>query len=109
MARPHARRPDPAAAPVHPRSRRGAAGPRRGPDGGAIVAWAEGEGGTWQVVARRHQPHADAWLPAEPLSDPFLGLAPAPQLALTPEDGRVLAAWAQGGVLDGRVLVAELP
>jgi hypothetical protein len=80
-----------------------------GPDSGAIVAWAEGEGDTWQVVARRHQPDTHAWLPAEPLSDPFVGLAPAPQLALAPDGGRVLAAWAQGGVLDGRVLVAVLP
>jgi len=80
-----------------------------GPDGGAIVVWAEGQGDTWQVIARRHQPHTDTWLPAEPLSEPFVGLAPAPQLALAPDDGRVLVAWAQGGVLDGRVLVATLP
>lgn len=81
------------------------------PDGGALVAFAEGEGqrGTWQIVVRRHQPHTDAWLPAEPLSDPFTGLAPTPALALAPYDGRVLAAWAQGGVLDGRVRVATLP
>jgi hypothetical protein len=80
-----------------------------GPDGGAVVAWGEGTGGTWQVVARRYQPHADAWLPAEPLSAAFVGLAPTPQLALAEGDGRVVAAWAQGGVLDGRVHVATLP
>lgn len=80
-----------------------------GPDGGTVVAWSEGDGTTWQVVARLHQPHTDTWLPAEPLSDPAVGLAPAPQLTLAPQGGRVLAAWAQGGVLDGMVFVATLP
>lgn len=81
------------------------------PDGGALVVFAEGEGehDRWQIVARRHQPHTDTWLPPEPLSDEFTGLAPAAQLALAPDDGRVLAAWPQGGVLDGRVHVATLP
>jgi hypothetical protein len=80
-----------------------------GPDGGAVVVWGEGTSGSWQVLARRHQPHSDTWLPPEPLSDPYPGLAPDPQLALAPDDGRVLVAWAQGGVLDGRVFVATLP
>lgn len=79
-----------------------------GPDGGAVVIWAEGEVGTWQVVARLYQPHTDTWLPTESLSSRGPGLAPAPQLALAPDDGRVLAAWAEGGVLDGRVLTATL-
>jgi hypothetical protein len=80
-----------------------------GPDGGAVVVWGEGIDGSWQVLARRHQPHSDTWLPAEPLSTPYLGLAPDPQIALAPDDGRVLVAWARGGVLDGRVQVATLP
>ncbi len=80
-----------------------------GPDGGAAVVWGEGHDGRWQVLARLHQPHTDAWLPAEPLSTTELGLAPDPQLALDPDDGRVLVAWAQGGVTDGRVYVATLP
>lgn len=83
-----------------------------GPDGGAVVVWAEREPGhddAWRVVARRHQPHADAWLPTEPISTPAIGLAPQPQIALAPDDGRVLVAWAEGGVLDGRVQAAWLP
>lgn len=80
-----------------------------GPDGGTVVIWSEGDGAAWQVVARLYEPHTAVWLPAEPLSTRVAGLAPTPTLALAPDDGRVLAAWAQGGVLDGRVLVATLP
>ncbi|MCX4247227.1 hypothetical protein [Paraliomyxa miuraensis] len=81
-----------------------------GPRGGMVVAWAEREGDArWRVVARRYQPHTDAWLPSEPLSLPVAGLAPTPVIAVAPDSERVLVAWAQGGVLDGRVYVAELP
>lgn len=78
-------------------------------DGGVMVSWGEQVGGAWQVVARRYQPYADRWLDLESLSTPFIGLAPSPRVALAPDDGRVMVAWAQGGVIDGVVHVASLP
>jgi hypothetical protein len=89
---------------------------------GLVVVWVENDADsrdTWRVVARRRSTAAagaadsdiDAarWLPPEVLSVPQAGLAPTPQLAVAPDDGAVLVAWAQGGVLDGRVYVATLP
>lgn len=80
------------------------------PDGGAIVVWAQASveaPDTWQVVARRLQLESGNWLPEEPLSVTQAGLAPTPQVAIA-DDGAVLVAWAQGGVIDGRVYVATL-
>lgn len=90
-------------------------------DGGLVVVWAENDAAsrdTWRVVARRRSNAVDAdadadlasqWRAVEILSVPQAGLAPTPQLAIAPDDGAVLVAWAQGGVLDARVYVAALP
>lgn len=87
-------------------------------DGGVVVVWVENDAAsrdTWRVVARRRSAPVDAdlddspWLAPEILSVPQAGLAPTPQLAIAPDDGAVLVAWAQGGVLDARVYVAALP
>lgn len=80
------------------------------PDGGVVVVWAQSAAlapDTWQVVARRLQLESDRWLPEEPLSLAQAGLAPTPQVAIA-DDGAVLVAWAQGGVIDGRVFTATL-
>jgi hypothetical protein len=80
-------------------------------DGGAVIVWAQSSvdaPDTWQVVTRRWQRDADEWLAEEPLSIPQAGLAPTPQIAIDLE-GAVLVAWAQGGVIDGRVYAATMP
>jgi len=79
-----------------------------GPDGGAVVVWAERETDTWQVLARRHLPEDNRWLSAEPLSTPQTGNAPTPRIAIA-DDGRVLVAWAQGSIIEGQVHTASLP
>jgi hypothetical protein len=84
---------------------------------GLVVVWVENDAesrDTWRVVARRRstsaaESNAVPWLAPEVLSVPQAGLAPTPQLAIAPDDGAVLVAWAQGGVLDARVYVAALP
>ena len=81
-------------------------------DGGVMIAWAENTDDatdTWRIVAMRYLPTDDRWLDAEVISTPQAGLAPTPQLAIAPDTGAVVAAWAQGGVIDGRVHVATLP
>lgn len=84
-----------------------------GTDGdGVVVVWAENQPmatDTWQVVARRLDLDAARWLEPEVLSTAQAGLAPTPQLAVASDDAAVLVAWAQGGVLDGRVHTASLP
>ncbi len=78
---------------------------------GVMIAWAENTTDapdTWKVVARRWLPDERRWLDAETISTPQAGLAPTPQLALAADTGAVIAAWAQGGVTDGRVHVASL-
>ncbi len=81
-------------------------------DGGnAIVVWAENDQSapdTWRVVARRYQSQEQRWLEAETISTPQAGLAPTPVLDVSPTTGAVMAAWAQGGVTDGRVHVSVL-
>jgi hypothetical protein len=79
---------------------------------GVMIAWVENTvdaPDTWKVVVRRWVPDDERWLDAETISTPQAGLAPTPQLAIAPDSGAVFAAWAQGGVLDGRVHVATLP
>ncbi len=79
------------------------------PEGGAVVVWSQRDDeDRWQVVGRLHQPRGSGWLEVEGLSSPQPGLAPTPRLAVDPM-GRVVAGWAQGDVLTGRVFVASLP
>lgn len=81
-------------------------------DGGVMIAWAQNTADapdTWRVVATRYLPTDDRWLDAEPISTPQAGLAPTPQLDVAKDTGEVIAAWAQGGVIDGRVHIATLP
>lgn len=80
-------------------------------DGGVLVAWAQADRSapdTWRVIARRQQPGGAQWLDAEAISQPQAGLAPTPAVAIAPDDGAVRVAWAQGGVIDGRVYTASL-
>ena len=78
-------------------------------DGGALVVWAEQTGESWSVIARRHGAQTGRWFPPEPLSSAVEGLAPEPRVAVDPDSGRAVVAWAQGAVTEGRVFVATLP
>lgn len=79
-----------------------------GPAGEAVVVWSERRDGQWRVMTRRRNPRSTLWGDAVEVSDPALGDALEPAVAIGGR-GDVAIAWKQGPPTAERVGVAILP
>ncbi|MEM6995987.1 MAG: hypothetical protein AAF721_36100 [Myxococcota bacterium] len=77
-----------------------------GPEGQALIAYAERVADTWQLVVRRRNPGRAVWLAPEVLSGALTGDASEPTVAW--RNGLFVVAWVHGDIDNRRIHFARV-